>query len=181
MKNPLSGEPLVWRRLLKVALCAAPFLFLSLNLRGGQNRARRTVAPLRLRTAIGCLVEADYVRHYDLEPNGLKVGELVWVRYGVGSIPGIGGTPGLWNIVVYSGNGQRGILLFAGPNQRGGFEAVRNGYDLVRHRSLWIASGGQGGFRLYEAVGRYVTHLSRQPRYRVRLRPGNSECTQEQN
>ncbi len=180
--NPLGGSPGDWRRVpSRAALCVIFLLLSSLGLRGGQNKARRMAAPPRLRKAIGCLVAADYVQQYGLKPIGLRVGDLAWVRYGIGSIPEIGGTPGLWNIIVYSQNAQRGALLFADPNRQGGFEAIRNGYNLVKHHSHWTASGGQGGFRLYEAVGRYVTALSAHSRYRVRLLPGNSECTQEQN
>lgn len=176
------GSPTVdWQRAaLQVALCAIPLLLLSLSLWGRQNKARRVAVPPRLQKAIGCLAVADYIQQFGLKPIGLKIGDLVWVQYEIGSIPGIGGTPRLWNVAIYSQSGRRGTLLFAYPNQQGGFEAVRNGYDLVKDDSHWVASGGQGGSRLYEAVGRYVTALSRRPRYRVKLLPGGSECTREQ-
>jgi hypothetical protein len=180
--NLPSSSTVDWRRVpSQVALCVIFLLFLSLGQLGGQNKAQRMAAPPRLQKAIGCLVAADYIQQYGLKPTGIRVGDLVWVRYGIGSIPGIGGTPGLWNIIIYSQNGQRATLLFADPNHRAGFEAIRNGYNLVKHGSRWAASGGEGGFRDYEAVGRYATVLSRRSRYRVRLLPGGPECTQQKN
>lgn len=180
-ESSLSGSRVDWRHApSQVALCVIFLFFLSLAPRDGQKEVRQMAAPPRLRKAVGCLVAADYVQKYGLKPIGLRVGEPAWVRYGIGSIPGIGGTPGLWNIVVYSKDGRRGILLFADPNHGDGFEALLNRYHLVKHASRWVASGGQGGFRLYEAVGRYVTVLSRRPRYRVKLLAGSSGCTQEE-
>ena len=163
---------------LRVALCVVPLLLLPLALSGRQEKARRMAIPPRLQKAIRCLVAADYIQQYGLKPIGLRAGDFAWVRYEIAPIPGMWSTPG-WNIVVYSRGGGRGTLLFVSPNHGGGFEAVRNGYDLVKHDSRWTASGGEGGPGDYDAIGRYVTALSRRARYRVKLVPGGPDCTQE--
>ncbi len=178
VKAPSNGSET--RRHLGFAFSIVCLIALSLApaaLYGRQRQDRRTAVPPRLTKAVGCLVAADYVRRYDLRWIGLKVGDIGWVRYRIGSIPGIGGTPGLWHVIVYSRDSQRGVLLLADPNRRGGFVAIRNGYRLTKRNSRWSASYGNGGFRDYEAIGRYVTALSRLPRYRVPLVPGGSECT----
>lgn len=141
----------------------------------GGKRNEHLVPP-RLKEAIGCLVAADFIRKYGLKYVGLKVGDWVWVRYRIGSIPGIGGTSGVFNIIFYSSSGKRGILLFAIPNHRKGFDAIYNGYHLHRHGSTWTAGYGNGGFHLYEDVSRFVTKLSRAPRYRILLKVGGQEC-----
>lgn len=139
-------------------------------------KANEHVVPGRLKEAIGCLVAAKFIRKYGLKYVGLKVGEWAWVGYRIGSIPGIGGTPGVFNVMFYSSSRKRGILLFATPNDRKGFDAIYNGYHLHKHGSMWTADYGNGGFHLYENVSRFVTKLSKAPRYRVLLTPGGREC-----
>lgn len=160
---------------------AAAFLFATLlvspHWTGAQaSNAHKSQAPPELKAAMGCLVAADFVRQYDLKYLKLKVGDRVWVRYKVGSIPGVGDTPGVFNIVVYSPDGLRGMLLFADPNNKGGLDAILNAYRLHRRGPKWSADYGNGGDMVYEAVGRFVTALSRSPRYRIRLEPGGSGC-----
>ena len=46
------------------------------------------------------------------------------------------------------------MLLFADPNKQGGFEAILNAYRLHKHGSRWSADYGNGGYVLYEAIGR---------------------------
>lgn len=135
--------------------------------------------PPRLKGAVGCLVKADFVRQYDLNYLGLKVGDWAWVRYEVGSIPEIGGTPRVFNIVVYSPDGMKGMLLFADPDESGGFNAIVNAYHLHRHGSKWSADYGNGGYVMYEAIGKFVTELSHRSLYRIRLAPGGNECKAE--
>ncbi len=135
--------------------------------------------PPRLKGALGCLVKADFVRQYDLNYLGLKVGDWAWVRYQVGSIPEIGDTPGVFNVVVYSPDGRSGMLLFADPDGNGGFEAIVNAYRLHRHGSKWNADYGNGGYVMYEAIGKFVTELSYRSRYRIQLAPGGNECKVE--
>jgi hypothetical protein len=173
-----SDAKLDWRRVSQVALCVL-VLFFFIGVREGQSKSHREVVPAKLQKAIGCLVAADYIRDSGLKPIGLRVGDFAWVRYEIAPIAGMWRTPG-WNIAVYSQNGRRGTLLFVDPNHRGGFQAIRNGYNLAEQGSRWTADGGQGGVHDYEAIGRYVTRLSRRPRYRVRLLPGGPDCTQEQ-
>lgn len=142
--------------------------------------AHAGTAPLRLKEAVSCLVAAGYIRKYGLPYVGLKVGEWAWVRYSVGSIPGIGDTPGVFNVVLYSRDRNRGILLFADLGDKDSFLAVYNGYHLYRHGSSWSADYGNGGFHLYEAVGKFVTTLSRSsPLYRILLTPGGRRCSTE--
>jgi hypothetical protein len=136
--------------------------------------------PPRLNGALGCLVKADFVRHYDLNYLGLKVGDWAWVRYKVGSIPEMGETPSLVNIVVYSPDGRRGMLLFANPDDNGRFNAIVNAYRLQRRGSKWDADYGNGGYVMYEVVGKFVTELAHSSRYRIQLAPGGNECRPEE-
>jgi hypothetical protein len=135
--------------------------------------------PPRLKKAVGCLVKADFVRRYDLDYLRLKVGDWTWVRYQVGSIPEIGDTPGAFNIVVYSPDGRNGMLLFAEPDANGGFNAIVNAYRLHRYGSKWSADYGNGGYVVYEAIGKFVTELSHRSRYRIQIAPGGNECKAE--
>lgn len=165
-----------------LAIILIPFLTLgNTATQAWANRvtADSDVAPLRLDEAVGCLVAADYIRKYGLPYVGLQVGEWARVRYAVGSIPGIGDTPGIFNVVFYSRAGNRGILLFADPRGRDSFLAVYNGYHLHRNGPSWSADYGNGGFHLYQAVGRFVTKLSKSPLYRVFLTPGGERCITE--
>lgn len=136
--------------------------------------------PPRLKGAVGCLVQAHFVQQYDLSYLGLKVGDWAWVRYEVGSIPEVGGTLGVFNIVVYSPDGSKGMLLFADPDGSSGFNAIVNAYHLHRHGSKWSADYGNGGYVMYEAIGKFVTALSHRPRYRIQLAPGGNECKAEE-
>lgn len=144
------------------------------------NKTEKGEVPPRLKGAVGCLVKADFVRHYDLNYLGLKVGDWAWVQYQVGSIPEIGDTPRVFNIVVYSPDGRSGMLLFADPDENGGFNAIVNAYRLHRRGSQWSADYGNGGYVMYEAIGKFVTELSRRPRYRIQLAPGGNECKAEE-
>jgi hypothetical protein len=96
------------------------------------GQADKKPAPALLKKVIGCLFAADYVRKYELEPLGLKESDWVWVRYHVGSVPGMSPTPGEIYVVLYSSDSQKGVLLLALPNNAGGFEALRNAYQLTR-------------------------------------------------
>ena len=172
-------------------ICARRFSILALTLmlsalgcalypaRANGVAARAHTVPVRLKEAVGCLIAADYIRRYALPFVDLKVGEWAWVRYAVGSLPGIGDTPGIFNVVFYSPAGNRGMLLFADPRDRDSFLAIYNGYHLRRHGASWTADYGNGGFHLYQAVGRFVTKLSRRPLYRVLLTPGGRRCRTE--
>jgi len=155
--------------------CLAILLLFSLPV-GALARGK---APKQLQKAIGCLVAAPFVQEYGLKPVKLKVGDWAWARYYVGSIPGISDTSGEFYIAVYAADGVHGELLLAIPNNRGGFDAVRNGYYLTKDGSHWTADEGNGGYMLYEAMGRFATHLARRPRYRLHLIPGDSGCTSD--
>ncbi len=158
--------------LLLIALCAMP------NRSGAQTSERgRAKAPARLREAVGCLVATNFVQQDDLKHLGLKLGDWAWVRYQVGSISGLGDTQGQFNVAVYSADGRNGMLLFAEPNKQGSFDAILNAYRLHRSGSKWTADYGNGGYVLYEAVGRFATGLMHHPRYRIQLLPGGSGCT----
>lgn len=157
--------------LLIVMMCLLPTV-----INAQVTTAANSNVPPRLNGALGCLVKADFVRHYDLNYLGLKVGDWAWVRYQVGSIPEMGDTPRSFNIVVYSPDGRRGMLLFADPDDAGGFNARVNAYRLHRSRSKWEADYGNGGSAMYEAVGKFVTELSHRPRYKTQLAPGGNEC-----
>lgn len=168
-----SGRRLVMNLLL-MSLCLLP------GWTGVQAaKVEKRQVPPRLKAAVGCLVQADFVRRYDLNYLGLKVGDWAWVRYHVGSISGVGDAPGVFNIVVYSQDGKQGMLLFADPDQNGGFNAILNAYRLHQHGSKWSADYGNGGYVMYETIGKFVTELSRSPRYEIQLAPGGNECKSE--
>lgn len=133
-------------------------------------------APKRLKIALSCLFAAQFMRQYNFTPLGFKEGDWIWVRYHVGTIPGIEATPRAYNIVIYSRDDKSGFVLDAEPNSLDGFTATRNDYSLRKKRKLWYVIEGEGGFRDYEAVERLVNRLSSQPRYRVQLLPGGKEC-----
>lgn len=168
-----------WRRIVGFAFCALMLSMLPASAAHRSGKTSTAGAPKRLQAAVGCLVAAPFVQQYDLRYLGLKVGGWAWARYRVGSLPGMDPTPGLFNVVLYSGDGQRGMLLFADPNKQGGFQAIRNAYRLHRRGSRWSADYGNGGYVLYEAVGKDVTALASRPRYRVHLVAGGAECTQD--
>lgn len=168
------GVSLVVMVFLFAALCLQPFPT------GAQAaKTERRKVPPRLKVAVGCLVKADFVRRYDLSYLGLRLGDWAWVRYRIGSIPEIGGTPGVFNIVAYSPDGRKGMLLFAEPRENGGFDAIVNAYRLHRHGSEWSADYGNGGYVMYEVIGKFVTELSHRPRYSIQLAPGGNECKAE--
>ena len=98
------------------------------------------------------------------------------MRYEIGSIPGSGPTPGVLNIAVYSDDGLHGYLLFAYRDRPGKFVTVRGGYRLTKVGSHWNADMGNGGFRVYKAVGKFVTDLEQSPRYQIRLVPRTEGC-----
>lgn len=136
------------------------------------------VVPPQLRKAVGCLVSSDLARKWAFPFLNLKIGDRVWIRFSVGSISGIGGTPGVYNIIIYAPGGRRGTLLFAEPNEKGSFAVIWNGYKLRQLGSGWRASSGNGGYRLYKAIGRFVDAQSNKHRYGLRLRKGGPLCTQ---
>ncbi len=167
------------RRGARLALCFVLLIAIQFAVAQKVDRIAAEGVPKQLQKAIGCLVAAPFVQGYGLKPVKLKVGDWAWVRYHAGSIPGLPKTPGEFYVAVYSADGAHGELLLAIPNKRGGFDAVRNGYHLTKDGSHWTADEGSGGYVVYDAIGRFATHLAQQPRYHVHLVPGDSECTSE--
>lgn len=153
------------------------FGLVSYGYAGGNTKSRKAVAPNQLIHVVGCLVAADFVQQYALKSLGLKVGDWAWIRYHHGSVPGMSATPDEYYVAIYSKDGNHGVLLLALPNSRRGFDAVSNSYKLTLHDSRWTADEGNGGYIVYETMGRFATELARQPRYRIQLLPGNSTCT----
>jgi hypothetical protein len=141
------------------------------------NSDDTTKLPEQLKQVIGCLVSAPFVQQYELLPLGLKPGDWAWIRYQHDMALSDSDTAGEYYVVVYSIDGNRAMLLLAIPNDRGGFEAVRNGYRLIKQRTQWTADGGNGGYVVYEAMGRLVTQIAQFPRYHVQLVRGDSTCT----
>lgn len=167
------------RRGSRLALCFALLIAVQFAVAQKVDSTPTERVPKQLQKAVGCLVAAPFVQEYGLKPVKLKVGNWAWIRYHVGSIPGLPKTPGEFYVAVYSADGAHGELLLAIPNKRGGFDAVRNGYYLTKDGSHWTADEGSGGYVVYDAIGRFATHLAQQPRYHVQLVPGDSECTSE--
>lgn len=167
------------RRRSRVALCFVLLIAVQFAVAQKVDSTPTKRVPKQLQKVIGCLVAASFVQKYGLKPLNLKVGDWAWVRYHVGSIPGLSKTPEEFYVAVYDADGTRGELLLAIPNKRGGFDAVRNGYRLTKDGSSWTADKGNGGYMLYDAMGRFATQLAQQPRYHVQLVPGDSECTRD--
>jgi len=128
---------------------------------------------------MGCFVATDFIRKYDLEPLGLHKGDWAYVRYYIGSIPGMGSTPDEIHVAIYSADEKRGWLLLAVPNSQGGIEVIHNAYRLTKDDSGWTADEGNGGNATYRAMSRFATWLTTQPLYCVRLQPGKAGCTQD--
>lgn len=174
-----ARRPLGLHRMSPVLMASLIVMLCFLPAWTGVQAAETEKVPPRLKGAVGCLAKATFVQQYDLSYLGLKVGDWAWVRYEVGSIPEVGGTPGVFNIVVYSPDGRKGMLLFADPDESGGFNAIMNAYHLHRHGSKWSADYGNGGYVMYQAIGKFVTELSHRPRYRIQLALGGNECKAE--
>jgi len=122
-------------------------------------------------------VAAGFVQD-KLKSLGLSVGDQAWVRFYVGSVPGMEPTPGLIHVFLYSDDKRHGLMLLADKNDAGGFVAVRNGYELTKQGSRWNADEGFGGVKTYEIMSRISTRVFlTKPRYRVRLQIGRVGCT----
>lgn len=152
---------------------------LSMFVQGDARSAEATLAPRRLQMAVGCLFATEWMRNYSFTSFGYKKSDWILVRYHVGTIPGDGPTPGAFNVMVYSRDGRYGFLLEAAPNNRGGFFASQNDYSLRKTHGRWHVIEGEGGYRDYEVVERWVNSISGQPYYRVQLLPGGKECSSD--
>jgi hypothetical protein len=130
--------------------------------------------PGSVATALGCLVARDYVRPL-LADLKLAPGRFAWVRYYIGTVPGMQPTPGEFYIAVYSEDGLHGWLLLS-FREGGRFVAVRNGYRLTKVGSRWNADEGNGGMWTYRVMGQFATKLEKSPRYRVKLTPRTKGC-----
>jgi hypothetical protein len=156
----------------------ASVLFTNVAVRAADDSTNSPEVPPLLGRAVGCLVTTDYVRH-DLEQLGLKPGDSAWIRYHVGSIPGLTPTPGEYYVAVYTQDESRGWLLIADHRTNGSFVAIRNAYQLKREGARWTADEGNGGLATYKAMSKFAASLFQTPRYRVRLAPGS--CTAKAN
>jgi hypothetical protein len=132
--------------------------------------------PPRLTKAVGCLVAADFVQDL-LKSLGLHIGDRAWVQYHIGPAPGTSQSSDLVYVAVYSSDDRRGWLLIAEPNDRGGFIALRNAYQLSRENNHWRADEGNGGIATYKAMSQFATDISRSRRYLIPLVKGSAGCT----
>jgi len=107
---------------------------------------------------------------------GLRIGSEASIRYRIGSVPGMGKTPNMRWIALYSQRGDRGWLLMADPDGKGGYFAVRNGYRIIRHGSQWSADEGNGGLATYAAMGKWATSLADRRAFTVKLVPVHKGC-----
>jgi hypothetical protein len=165
-------------KLLRGIVTAVLFCSISPNLFASTTKHIEAVsAPERLQMAVSCLFSAKWMRDYFFSSfGGFKEGNWIWVRYQVGAIPGDVPVPGVYYVMVYSRDGRHGFLLETPPNSLGGFTATANDYTLEKTHGRWHVLEGEGGFRDYQVVERWVNHISGQPRYRVQLLPGGKEC-----
>lgn len=139
------------------------------------NTSEPQASPM-LSKAVSCLMASKLVVEYGLPLASVKKGDWVWARYKVGSVPGMEGGSSWYNVILYSHGGNRGVLLFADPNKRSGFDVIDNAYRLVRHGGRWMADTGWGGNATYTAYGKFAATMEKKPRYRVHLVPGGSDC-----
>jgi len=142
---------------------------------GGGESKDTSSPPDSVTTALGCLVARDFIRPA-LEDLKLAPGRSPWVRYHIGTVPGVQPTPGEFQIVVYSEDGLHGYLFLSFRDGHGKFVAVQDGYRLTKVGSHWDADMGNGGMWVYKAVGEFVTKLEKSPRYRVKLAPRSEGC-----
>src|SRR5271157_1826439 len=101
-------------------------LFLAGPVFGGGQSKDVGSAPDSVTTALGCLVARDYIRPALLDLK-LAPGRFAWIRYYIGTIPGIEPTPGAFNVAVYSEDALHGYLLLSFRDREGKFVAVRDG------------------------------------------------------
>jgi hypothetical protein len=127
--------------LLSLFLLAWPVL-------GGGESKDVGSAPDSVTTALGCLVARDFIRPVLVDLK-LTPGRFAWIRYYIGTIPGMEPTPGEFYIAVYSEDGFHGWLLLSFRDPKGKFIAVRNGYRLTKVGSHWNADEGNGGMWTY--------------------------------
>lgn len=128
-----------------------------------------------LQRAVSCLVGDRPFQDYALKLDKLRLGDWALAKYHMGSVVDRSYKGRIYNVVLYSSDMKRSIMGSVIPKANGDFEAVQNGYLLVNHSGKWDVQEGNGGYRDYETVGRFVTSLSRVPFNRVRIVP--KECS----
>jgi len=141
----------------------------------GEESTDAAAPPASVTEALGCLVARDYIKDA-LKDLKLAPGRLAWVRYYVGTVPGVEPTPGLFHIAVYSEDGRHGYLLLSFRDKQRKFVTVQDGYRLRKIGERWRADMGNGGTVVYRAIGQFAAKLEKSPRYRVRLEPRTLGC-----
>jgi hypothetical protein len=141
--------------------------------RMGAGRAEEP--PRLVMSALDCVVSIDFNQR-DLAEIGLRPGDLAWLRFHIGSIPGMEPSPGEYQIFIYNNDQSRGLILLALPSRTGAMYPLRNGYRLTRLGVSWNADEGNGGLATYAAMSGFATKVFQSRRYRVRLKPTKQSC-----
>lgn len=158
-------------------LCAVlVFLCGPLPACASQSNAHHYADSEYLQRMVYCLVSQKFVEHYALVFDNLKLGDWALAVYHVGSIVDPTYRSEARHIVIYSRNMQKAVVLTVIPNSDNSLSVARTGYFLTKQGSAWSVEEGEGGYRDYEKVGKFVTHLSSKERYRVQLISHAAAC-----
>jgi len=154
------------------------FLLVSLTIRVPSSLAQPSNGSKPVQAIIGCLAAKGFVLR-DLDQIGLKLGDPVWIRLYIGSIPGMMPTPDQYYVAVYSKDETEAWLLMADRDSSGSVVPIRNAYRLKKNGVHWVADEGNGGLATYKVMSRFATRLFQSHRYRAKLVTGN--CAIETN
>lgn len=133
--------------------------------------------PVNVLNALTCLLKNRwYESSLGLSPTG-----SIPLRYTVGQIAETSGEEYAkkLNIVIYSKDRKRAVLLFATNSNKNKVLVISNSYNLVKATQGWSAGEGQGGLGTYIAVGKFVDGLEKLPMYTILIKnlPKHVECS----
>lgn len=132
-----------------------------------------------LQRMVYCLVSQKFVEHYALTFDDLKPGDWTLAEYHVGSIVDPAYRSRARHVVIYSANMQKAVVLTVIPSSDGSLSVARTGDFLVKRGRSWAVQEGEGGYRDYEKIGTFVTHLPPNRRYRVHLISREPSCLRQ--
>lgn len=144
---------------------------------GTDVHAGSQVNQIYLQRAVWCLAGDKLFRDYGLKFVDLKLGDWALAKFYMGSIIDRSYKGRIYNVVLYSKDMERSVLGSVVPNSKGDFDVVENGYLLKKHGEKWDVEEGNGGYRDYEMVGKFVTSISHKPFSRVHIVSRPKACS----
>jgi hypothetical protein len=155
------------------------YVFLAVTVASGAELKEAKITTHTIHVGLGCLVAQDQIKE-DLENLDIKLGSIVLVRAGSGTIPGTSPDASTnINLLLYAPKAKYGRLFFFRMEQNGRVTAIRNSYHLIRVQKGWSAGEGNGGIATYKAVSEYATELMKQSPIRVKVVPRSKDCQPE--